>query len=136
MEVTRDLIVDLLPAYVCGDASPGTRLIVEAFLERDPELARIVKNASVTALQQPLGSPPDRQKEALDQTKRLIRRAAWLQTVAIFLTLFMFFLEWSSSGIRFLLMRYRPLAVVSIVIVLGCWIAYFRVRARLRVAGY
>jgi hypothetical protein len=38
--VTREVITDLWPVYVSGEASPDTRGLVEAFLREDPELAR------------------------------------------------------------------------------------------------
>ena len=40
-KVTRDVIEDLLPLYVAGEASRGTRTLVEAVLKRDPDLARL-----------------------------------------------------------------------------------------------
>ena len=41
MQVTRDVIYDLLPAYFAGDASDDTRALVEAYFETDPEFARM-----------------------------------------------------------------------------------------------
>jgi len=39
MEITRNVINDLLPAYLAGEASADTRALIEEFLRRDPELA-------------------------------------------------------------------------------------------------
>ena len=41
MNVTREVIYDLLPAYFAGDASSDTRALVEAYFETDPEFARM-----------------------------------------------------------------------------------------------
>ena len=41
MNVTRDVIYDLLPSYFAGDASDDTRALVEAYFETDPEFARM-----------------------------------------------------------------------------------------------
>jgi len=41
MEVTRDVIYDLLPAYFADDASDDTRALVEAYFETDPEFGRM-----------------------------------------------------------------------------------------------
>jgi hypothetical protein len=35
--VTRDVIADLWPLYVAGEASPDTRVLIEAFLRTDRE---------------------------------------------------------------------------------------------------
>ena len=39
MNVTREIILDLLPVYLSGEASPATRSLVEEYMKRDPELA-------------------------------------------------------------------------------------------------
>ena len=41
MEITRDVILDLLPLYVADEASQDTRALVEKYLAADPELAAI-----------------------------------------------------------------------------------------------
>ncbi len=41
MEVTRDMVIDLMPLYQSGEASPDTRAAIEDFLRRDPSLAKI-----------------------------------------------------------------------------------------------
>ena len=41
MNVTREIVKDLLPLYVSGEASPDSRALVEAFLREDPQLARL-----------------------------------------------------------------------------------------------
>ena len=43
MNVTRNVIDDLLPAYLSGEASPDTVALVDEFLRQDPELARTVE---------------------------------------------------------------------------------------------
>lgn len=42
MNVTRDVIYDLLPGYFSGDISPDTRALVDEFLRQDPEFARMM----------------------------------------------------------------------------------------------
>jgi len=43
MNVTRDVIYDLLPGYFSGDISPATRALVDEFLEQDPEFRRMME---------------------------------------------------------------------------------------------
>jgi len=43
MNVTRDVIYDLLPVYFSGDASGDTRALVEQFLSTDPELKKMAE---------------------------------------------------------------------------------------------
>ena len=42
MNVTREVILDLLPVYLAGEASPATRALVEEYMEQDQELAQRV----------------------------------------------------------------------------------------------
>jgi anti-sigma factor RsiW len=43
MNVTRNVIFDLLPAYFSGEASAETRALVEEFFATDPEFARMAE---------------------------------------------------------------------------------------------
>lgn len=43
MEITRNVILDLLPLYSANEVSADTRALVEEYLETDPELANIAK---------------------------------------------------------------------------------------------
>ena len=44
-QVTKDMVRDLLPVYLAGEASADTRAVVEAFLAEDRELREIVEEA-------------------------------------------------------------------------------------------
>lgn len=46
MEVTRDVILDLLPLYLADEVSPDTRALIDKYLETDPELAQLAKEQS------------------------------------------------------------------------------------------
>jgi len=41
MNVTREVILDLLPVYLAGEASPDTRALIEEFVEQDLSLIHI-----------------------------------------------------------------------------------------------
>jgi len=46
-EISRNVIMDLLPLYLADELSPDSKALVEKALSEDPELAEIVKNATV-----------------------------------------------------------------------------------------
>lgn len=50
MEITRDVILDLLPLYMAGEVSADTRALVEKYLESDPKLAEIARQSATTEL--------------------------------------------------------------------------------------
>ena len=41
MEITRNVIEDLLPLYLADEASADTRMLVGEYLKTDPELADV-----------------------------------------------------------------------------------------------
>jgi anti-sigma factor RsiW len=43
MEATRDVILDLMPLYLAGEASADTQSLVNEYLERDPDLAQLAR---------------------------------------------------------------------------------------------
>jgi hypothetical protein len=79
MNITKDVVLDLLPVYLAGEASADTRALVEEYLTRDPDLAQRVRHQSAKGL----GSTPattlplDLELRALKRTHRQI----WLQTL-------------------------------------------------------
>jgi hypothetical protein len=46
MKVHRDVVIDLLPVYFSGEASPATKELVEDCFRVDPELERIARSAN------------------------------------------------------------------------------------------
>ncbi|HQZ18852.1 MAG TPA: hypothetical protein PLD86_18405, partial [Vicinamibacteria bacterium] len=71
---TRDVVVDLWPLYVSGEASADTRALVEEFLEREPELGEQLRGAVAADLAPPaLALPADHERATLLRTQR--RRA-------------------------------------------------------------
>ena len=46
MEITRNVILDLLPLYLADEVSADTRALVEKYLETDPELANIAEQSA------------------------------------------------------------------------------------------
>lgn len=50
LEVTRNVILDLLPLYLAGEVSADTTTLVENYLATDPELAAMAKQAATTRL--------------------------------------------------------------------------------------
>ena len=47
-EVTKDVILDLLPLYLAGEVSSDTAALVKEHLEADPELAETAKEMAKT----------------------------------------------------------------------------------------
>lgn len=46
--LTRDVILDLVPVYLAGEASEETKALVEAFAARDPYIKRLLEAGDLT----------------------------------------------------------------------------------------
>ena len=46
MEITRNVILDLLPLYLADEVSADTRALVDKYLESDPQLANLAKQSA------------------------------------------------------------------------------------------
>ena len=79
MSISRDVILDLLPVYLAGEASPATRALVEEFLARDPELTRRVREQQrAEPAVAPAAPPPELQLLALRRARRMVAVQRWL----------------------------------------------------------
>jgi predicted anti-sigma-YlaC factor YlaD len=138
MEVTRDVIKDLLPLYVAGEGSPATRALVAEYLARDPELAAEARVfAEATAADAGVSPPAEIELEALRRTKATIAWMRWLfgfgiSFVAVALTTRLKF-----EGDRLIQVRPlitdRPLTFGGLLLIgFACLAGYFWLRSRLK----
>ena len=136
MNVTREVIVDLLPVYLSGEASPATRSLVEEYMKQDAELAQRVRLQWEDSFAR-LAPPPELEMRSLRRTHHLLALQKWLFAIGIGLFATSFSVRFSSvgghiQGPHFLLLD-DPLAFASCVAPgVACWIAYFILRRRLR----
>ncbi len=74
MEITRNVILDLLPLYLADEASEDTKSLVARYLETDPELADIAKKSVPTGLPEDIPIPltTEDEMEAYKEAKRQI----------------------------------------------------------------
>ena len=97
MDITRNVILDLLPLYVANEVSADTRALVEKYLETDPELANVAKQ--LEGMEKPRDIPAPLSQDNNMRAYREARRRRLLITliiagaISIFLvaTLFVFF---------------------------------------------
>ena len=127
MNITRDVITDLLPSYFSGEASRDTQLLVEDFLRQDPEFARVVEKSREKWTVAPPELPVELERKTLLRTKRLLRRRMHLFGLALFfsgLLLSLAFSEWANKA---------PL--VALLVTAAIWIAALAIYRRARPSG-
>ena len=97
MEITRDVILDLLPLYLADEVSADTRALVEKYLETDPELANIAEQSATIELPEDIPIPlaKDDKMEAYREAKRIMfRRIVILAVVISFALLTLLVMIW------------------------------------------
>lgn len=79
----RNVILDLLPAYIAGEASEESRTLVEAFAKKDPEIDRVVRTGKLDpgTFSQAMTAPDDLEMKTVKRLRRTILRRLW--TVAL-----------------------------------------------------
>jgi len=136
VNVTRDVVKDLLTLYLAGEASADTRALVEEFLKTDPELAREVEAARAGDLRLPDTRPPSAEKQALDETRQLLKTRTSTLVVAIVFTVLPLTFAFHDGTVTFLLIRDEPMIGWAWWLTAAVmWFWHFRVRRRLRVSG-
>jgi hypothetical protein len=88
MNITKDIITDLLPLYQSGEVSEDTRKLVDAYLHDHPDFAREAKAALKNPFPQ-TAVPKLNQEElsSLRKTKRILRLRSTIMALAIFFSL-------------------------------------------------
>ncbi len=121
--ITRDVILDLLPAVRGGVASADSRRLVEDYLAHDPEFA-----ARAAVLPAPSAGM---EMEALRRTRSAVHKAAWALAIGIFFTLLPFsFIAGDKNGFRFLFGEMPVLQAVSLAIGIFGWVYYVKHRIK------
>ncbi len=139
MKVTREVILDLLPVYLSGEASPATRALVEESMKQDADLAERIRLARSEnfATGAPPALPPDLELRSFRRARALIGWQRWLFGFGIFFTSVALSLrisigEGRPEEVHFLLFDHPGVLGILLALGLACWIAYFSIRRRLR----
>jgi ferric-dicitrate binding protein FerR (iron transport regulator) len=134
--ITRDIITDLLPVYLSGEASEETKALIENFMKEDAEFARLVKTEAKVTFPNHLPDPTKEQEmKVLHETKRRLRRRSWHLGLAIFLTCFAFAFRFGPEGFTFTWEVSPATAIISGLLGLMFWILYFHKGHQLKATG-
>jgi drug/metabolite transporter (DMT)-like permease len=141
MEVTQDVILDLLPVYFSGEASASTRALVDDFLSHDPTFAERVRREWAEPLA--VGGAasravPDVELRSLNRTRRVLTMQRWLFALALAFTMLPMSMVFSFGGghpleFHFLVRDYPAVLLPVLGAGAVCWFLYARLRRRLRV---
>jgi hypothetical protein len=91
MNITRELVNDLLPIYFSGEASSDTKSLVEEYFRDNPDFERMARGAGtpLEALRHapPIAASSEKEKRDLESVRCGLDRRRWLFGLSLFLTL-------------------------------------------------
>ena len=94
MKITRNVILDMLPLYVANEVSADTRVLIDEYLEKDPELANVARQ--LAAMEKtgdvPVPLTKDDNMKSYQKAKRIIRMSIILLAVLISVIIFILML--------------------------------------------
>ena len=136
MNITRNVVADLLPAYLSGEASADTRALIDALAARDPEIATLVASARTERMDvmthAPIALPPNLEHDIVTRTRAVLRRRSWTLALALFFTFMPFVFAFDNERITFLMMRDEPGSRLFWLSAAWLWFDYVRQTRRLR----
>jgi anti-sigma factor RsiW len=144
MNVTREVVGDLLPAYLYGEVSADTRALVREFLEQNPEYARSVvprttddsEDAELLKGAAEMTLSPDHELRTLNRTRSMLERRRWLFALALTFSFVPISFTFDNSHITWMMVRDVPrMAAVYWAVSLGFWVALGLTNRRLRASG-
>lgn len=135
MNVTREVITDLLPVYFSGEASADTRALVEDYFRQDPDFERIARRAA-TPLDTlkaaawpgllPRSAEAEKEKRDLESVRGELRRNKFFFGGALFFSLAPFAFEFEHGHIVWMMVRDAPWeAVLYWIVAAFLWAFYF-----------
>jgi hypothetical protein len=129
MNISKEVIRDLLPAYVAGETSADSRALVESALAGDADLREEATNLG-TVPAASVSPPTDLGLETLKRTQRLLRRRALLAGFSVFFSTFplaMVYRSWGLAG--------HLGATACLLVAAAGWVLFLKNAARLDVVG-
>jgi anti-sigma factor RsiW len=135
MNISRDVVTDLLPLYLAGEASTGTRALLEQYLREHPEFAAEIRGQaekSAALFQAPVALPPDHEKVTFERVRRVNRTRQWLLACALAGTMLPFSFAFTDK-VNWIMLRDSPQQAAILAIAgVACWTAYMIMGRRLR----
>ena len=132
MNITKDIINDLLPIYFSEECSRDTKQLVEEYLKSDPDFEKQVKQFPLNPLPSSLPKALEKEDEmkSLLKARRLLKMRSYLMGFAIFCTLVPFSFIYTEGNLYWLLCEAPNSAIVYAILGAGFWIGYFIVKRK------
>ena len=102
-KITRNVILDLMPLYLAGEASRDTRELVEEYFEKDKELAEMAKQSTTFNLPEDVPVPLEKDQALqlyIEAKRQMTIRMAIIGVFIVVVPLFMGAMIVFLTGVR------------------------------------
>lgn len=132
MKLEREVIIDLLPLYFSGEASPATRILVEEYFRENPDFERAARGTvgALDALRAPTAAPEEeREKAALERSRDALQTRTSFFWIAVCYTVLLLLFKVRDHRPVFIMFEEKPtVGVIFASLAVFFWFGYFRVR--------
>lgn len=142
MQMNRSIIIDLLPAYFSGEASPETCSLVEEYFRQDPDFERIARRASrslnnqkkaAAALQELSTRGESQEEKELKHAGTMKRSRNIMLGFSMFYSLVPLIFTVRQGHLAWVMIRDNPqMGIMFWVYALLCWIGFFVIHNKLK----
>jgi len=132
MNVTKEVITDLLPLYYSDECSRDTKSLVEEYFRAHPDFEKEAGHISLGPLPGSLPISLNREDEmkALSRTRRVQRLRSYVMGIAIFFSLAPFSFFANQDKVYWLFSESPMSALVYAIVGVGFWVTYFIMKRR------
>ncbi|MFQ5528453.1 MAG: hypothetical protein ACE5GX_19640 [Thermoanaerobaculia bacterium] len=118
-ELDQEIMLDLLPVYLAGEASAQTQALIDERIKADPDFAQLVEAAKKVHL--PKSLPPS----ANGEMKAFLRVRSRMLLLQLLLGLAVLFTLLFAVSMGFLLETFPQAGAVSFLLGTVCWVAFW-----------
>ncbi len=126
MNITKEVINDLLPLYFSEECSQDTKQLVGEYMQAHPEFEKQIKHLKNNPLpdSHPLNLEKDVEMKALRKTRLLLKMRSYLLGFAIFCTLVPFSFIYTGGTFYWLFQEAPASALVYALLAIAFWAGY------------
>ena len=132
MKVEREVIIDLLPAYFSGEASPATRALVEEYFREHPEFEKTARSANrpLESLKVPVAALDEaKAKLVFERARQITEIRGSMLWLAISFTLMLGLFRVQDHKIVWIIWnKSNVTGFVFVVVAVFLWLFYLRTR--------
>jgi len=133
MNITEEVISDLLPLYFAHECSSETKILVEEYFQEHQEFEQQSRQNYKDPFANNIPSlTPAEEVRALKSTRRWMKMRSFVIAFAIFFSLCPFSYYHTANGSAFLFLDHPTEALIYVPFAVVFWCIYFGMKRRLR----